>query len=504
MKIFSKDQIIEADRFTIENDPIASIDLMERAAKNCFEWINENIINNNSKLKFKIFCGTGNNGGDGLAIARLLTANNQKCDVYIVKYSDKYSPDFLINRKKLESIDVPVIEIDSENFPEIQPSEIVVDAIFGTGLSKPVTGFTARLIQHINKSGAKTISIDIPSGLFADSNEDNIKENIIAAHTTLSLEFPKLSFMLPEYGNYAGNIEIISIGISKSYIESTSTPYHYIDKKFACQILKKRKKFSEKKDYGHALIIAGSYGKMGAAILASKSCIRSGAGLVTAHIPQCGYEILQNSVPEAMISIDDEVANISTLPKLEKYNAIGVGPGVGTEKSTENIIKLLIQNSTVPLVFDADAINILAENKTWLSFIKPGSIFTPHIREFTRITEKPSNDFDVIRIAAEFTKKYQSYIILKGAHTTIFSPTGNIYFNSTGNPGMATAGSGDVLTGIITGLLTQNYNPADACILGVYLHGLSADIALQTESMESLIAGDIIQNIGNAFLSLIK
>lgn len=502
MKIFSSAQIREADAYTIANEPIKSIDLMERAASGCYDWI----INKFDKsFSYKIFCGVGNNGGDGLVIARKLFESGFDVEVYIARFSEKCSDDFTINYERLKKLNgIKYSEITGTifNLPLINSKQIFIDAIFGSGLSHPVTGFTAGIIKKINQSRATVISIDIPSGLFCDDNSSNTRENIVKAAYTLTFELPKLSFLFPENAENVGDWQIIPIGLDKKFISEVSVKNYFISKKTAGRILKPRKKFSHKGTYGHALLLCGSYGKMGAAVLASKACLRSGAGLTTVHIPKCGFEIVQTANPEAMASIDESEQFITTLPKLEKFNAIGIGPGIGIEKQTQNAVKLLIQNSSVPMVIDADAINKIAENKTWLSFVPKHSIFTPHPKEFERLCGKSSNDFERMQKQIDFAKKFNCYIILKGAHTCIACPDGEAFFNSTGNPGMATGGTGDVLTGFLTGLLAQKYSSKEACVLGVYLHGLAGDFAAEKKGFEALIASDIIESFGNAYLYL--
>jgi len=501
MKILPVEKIREADAFTIKNEPIESIELMERAARSCFKWIKKRT---NSSQPVKVFCGSGNNGGDGLAIARMLAKSYFEVQVFIFQPANKFSDDFVVNLERLKQYQEVVIVNLKENdkIPEIHKNDLVIDAIFGSGLTKPVQGYVAQIIREINASEAITISIDVPSGLFCDEDSTASGGAIIEADYTLTFQFPKLAFLLPGNDKYVGQWEVLPIGLAQSFIDGVTVHNYFVEKEDCQLLLKTRNKFAHKGTFGHALNISGSYGKMGAAVLSSKACLRSGAGLVTCHIPKVGYQILQTSVAECMISIDDHEHFFSTVPNLEFYNAIGVGPGIGLEKQTQNVLKLLIQNSSVPLVLDADAINILGENKTWISFLPPDSILTPHPKEFERLAGKTRNDFERLALQREFSVKNNVYVVLKGAHTCVSTPKGKCFFNSTGNPGMATAGSGDVLTGIILGLLAQNYTSFDACILGVYLHGLAGDIAAEKISPESMIAGDIIKNLGNAFNSL--
>ncbi len=503
MKILSAEQIREADAYTIAHEPVKSVDLMERAAKACVEWITHFYPGTGTTVR--VFCGTGNNGGDGLAIARLLSAKKYRVEVMIVRGGGKISGDFRINEERLKKIKgITVREISSKKQLPSAAGEpgIIIDALFGTGLSGPAEGTAAEVIYHINNSKAPVISIDVPSGLFCDKPSLSGSKNIVKATHTLTFELPKMAFMFPENAPFCGSWHVLPISLDKSFIAGAETKTYYTDEKAVRKIYRPRQKFSHKGNYGHALLLSGSYGKMGAAILASRACLRAGAGLLTTHIPRCGYSILQSAVPEAMVTTDSSDNILSDTIKPERYNAIGIGPGTGVEKQTQNMLKLLIQNTDLPLVIDADAINILAENKTWLSFVPANSIYTPHPGEFERLCGQAGDDFERQKIQSAFAVKYGVYVVLKGAHTAIACPDGSSHFNSKGNPGMATAGSGDVLTGIITGLLAQGYSSRDACLLGVYLHGLAGDIAEEKHGVEALLAGDIIEHIGNAFQKL--
>ena len=500
MKILSALQNREADAYTIAHEPIPSIDLMERAATKCFAWIQQNIGRNKS---FKIFCGTGNNGGDGLVIARLMAGKNIKVEIYILRINTNQTEDFTANLKRLTKLKKAQInDITSvEDIPSILESDIVIDAIFGSGLSRPVKdGIAADLIKTINKSAALTVAIDIPSGLFGDDNTNNNGEIIHATHT-LTFQFPKLAFMYGSNESYVGKWQLIPIGIHPTFIKDIITSNYYLELD-DCRLLKTRNNFSHKGIYGHALLVCGSFGKMGAAVLSAKACISSGVGLLTVHTPQCGYNILQTAIPEAMCSIDTEQGVFSDNINISSYSAIGVGSGIGTDERTQRALKLLIQNSGNPLVFDADAINILAENKTWISFVPHGSIFTPHPKEFERLVGKSSNETERQQMQIAFSKKHGVYIVLKGANTCISTPTSVCYFNSTGNPGMATAGSGDVLTGILTALLAQGYTPLETCLIGVYVHGLAGDLAAKNYGFEATTASRIIEMLGKAFKKL--
>ena len=496
MKILNAAEIRLWDQFTIEHEPVASVNLMERAATACVEWIKEkNLLSH----PFTIFCGKGNNGGDGLAIARLLTESYCNVQVFILEFGHKGTDDFQANLELLHQSRVDIRFIQSEeNFHQFKPGEIIIDALFGSGLNRPLEGVTAKLVSHLNHSGCRIISIDIPSGLSADQSS---KENIaVKANDTLSFQCYKPAFLVAENSLYTGNVHILDIGLHPDFYNSLITQNELTDGTIAGSIYKPRNNFSHKGNFGHALLVAGSYGKMGAAVLSAKACLKIGAGLLTVHIPKSGYDILQTSLPEAMVMTD---FNSSFVTKIEddllKYDAIGIGPGIGTASETKTLVHELFHSYSKPVVIDADALNIISSQKDLLKLIPAGSVLTPHPKEFERLFGPSKNDFERIQLASEKAKELNCIIILKGHHSFIVSPDTKGFFNNTGNAGMATAGSGDVLTGILIGLIAQNYSSIEAAILGVYIHGLAGDYAAGKESMEAMIAGDIINNLGNAF-----
>lgn len=499
MKILPVEKIREADAYTIANEPIASIDLMERAATKCFKWLKKRI---DPQRPVRIFCGLGNNGGDGLVIARLMAQYHQQISVYILRFSDKSSEDFRVNLERLDGMDNVLLSELAEDsvMPEIQAGDVVIDAIFGSGLTKPVQGLPSRVIRQINDSQALIVSIDMPSGLFCDKHTDIKAGAVVKADYTLTFQLPKLAFLFPENDNYAGEWIVLDIGLSEDYIRNAETSNYLLTREMAAGLIKPRTKFAHKGHFGHALLIAGGYGRMGAAVLAAEACLRSGVGLLHAHVPEKAVNVIQTAVPEAMITLDPDEECFSTLPNLGLYSAIATGPAIGFSDKTRKALKMLIQNSGVPLVLDADALTILGENKTWISFINRNSIFTPHPKEFERLVGKSRDDFHRNQLQREFCVKYGVYVILKGAHTCICGPDGVCYYNTTGNPGMATGGSGDVLTGLILGFMAQNYHPRAACLLGVYLHGLAGNLSAKKNGMEALIAGDIVKKIGKAFI----
>ena len=504
MKILNSEQLRAADAYTITHEPIQSIELMERAAGVCVRWITGYFHNDTF---FKVVCGMGNNGGDGLAIARLLHDKGYGVEVYILPFFSRSSHDFNVNLKRLDAIkNISVKEIKDANeisVTDIQNKPVVIiDAILGSGLSKPIEGKLAEAVQRINSLKCPVVSIDMPSGLMMEDNAKANRKDIINATFTLTFETPKLAFFFADNAKQVGEFFILDIGVGKKFLAEQKSSKYFLTQDMVTPILKPRPRFSHKGTFGHALLIAGGFGKMGAAILAAKSCLRAGVGLLTMHIPGCGYYILQTAVPEAMVQVDEQEKEFSGIKDIEKFNAIGIGPGIGQSDNAAKGLKLLIQNTKLPLVLDADALNILSENITWLSFLPKGSILTPHPGEFARLVGKIADGYQLYLTQIEFARKHSIYLVLKGAYTSIATPEGEVYFNSTGNPGMATAGSGDTLTGIITGLLAQGYTPKESALMGVYLHGLAGDIAANEIGQEALIAEDITNCLGKAFKHL--
>jgi ADP-dependent NAD(P)H-hydrate dehydratase / NAD(P)H-hydrate epimerase len=500
MKVFTTSQIRDIDAATIKNEPVASIDLMERAAKACAEWMSAQLDRKDPVI---IFAGPGNNGGDGWAIARLIADKGfTHVHLYQLQLSAELSPDTVMNRQRLISQDrVPVSVIGSSaQFPKMGPPAIVIDALFGSGLSRPLGGLAAELVKHINASGCKVIAVDLPSGLMGEDNAGNTMDCVIRAHHTLTFQFPKLSFFFSENEAFVGEWTVLDIGLHQESIEKTPAPYYYVIGNDIASRIAPRRKFSHKGTYGHALLLAGSYGMMGAAVLASRACLRAGAGLLTVHIPKQGYCIMQIAVPEAIVSLDPSEECFSELPDLRPYTAAAVGPGIGTRPAVEEALNDLILQCRVALVIDADALNLIAAHKEMQRHIPESSILTPHPKEFERLAGKTDTGYERLMKQIEFARVHKVIVVLKGANTSIAMPDGTCFFNSTGNPGMATGGSGDVLSGILLSLLAQGYKPADAALAGVYLHGLAGDCAAMKTGRHALIASDIIDNLGEAFL----
>ncbi len=494
--ILAPKQIYKAEQQTIKKQKITTTQLMEQAGAACFEWIDKHL--KGASVKIHIFCGIGNNGGDGLVIARKLIKHGYFVKTYIVNLSTKRSKDFLVNFEKLKELgEWPEIINNKEqlnNF-EIDENAMIIDAIFGIGLNRTPQGIAKDTIQYLNQTNAYILSIDLPSGLFANEPVTD-KSTCIKAYQTITFETPKLAFLLPENELFSNKVEVIPIGLEKDFIQQKDVNYYLVEKSDILKKHKKRNNFSHKGTYGHSLLIGGSFGKIGAVTLASKASLKIGSGLVTAYIPKCGYTILQTSIPEVMVEIDQnnqlEFFNFKTKP-----NSIGIGIGMGKSSKTVIGFEKFLKENAIPLVVDADALNILSENKKLLEYIPENSIFTPHPKELERLIGTWNNDYEKLEKAKKISDKYKIIVIIKGYRTAIIQAN-KIFFNPTGNPGLATAGSGDVLTGILTGLLAQGYTPINASILGVYLHGKSADLAMESETQETLIASDIISYLAKA------
>ncbi|NLP57531.1 NAD(P)H-hydrate dehydratase [Lutibacter sp. B1] len=500
MYILSPKQISLADKATIENNNIASIDLMEHAATLCFQWLHNRL--QGQKIKIHIFCGIGNNGGDGLVMARLLYQHDYNVQCNVVNFSEKRTEEFLTNYNRLKELgEWPNVITNKEEFPEVAYGDIVVDAIFGNGLTRKPEGFTKELIQYLNNTEAFILSIDFPSGLFGDKTVVDT-DSVIKSNHILTFQSPKLAFLLPENKQYVNTWEVIDIGLDANFINSLEPENHLVTKNEILDIYQPRNKWSHKGTYGHSLIIGGSFGKIGAVTLATKGALKIGSGLVSTYLPKCGYDILQISVPEAMVEVDDDTAleyfNIKT-----KATVIGVGPGMGIAEKTALGFENFIKENKLPLVIDADAINLLSQNLDLIKYLPKNSILTPHPKELERLLGTWKNDYDKIEKATNFSKENDVIIVIKGANTLIIDGDYK-YFNSTGNPALATGGSGDVLTGIITGLIAQGYKPKNAAILGVYLHGKTADIAIQETGYETFTASSILEYLPDAILDLFR
>jgi len=496
MKILTTEQIRAADAYTIKNRPIKSIDLMEQASAAFAECYLTLPV---GQLPVTVICGPGNNGGDGLAIARLLAKKNFDVAVWLVRFSSALSADCSVNLDRWKEIG-PLTEItSSEQIDKLTASPVVIDAIFGSGLSRGTSGLAAEMIQFINRSGRRIVAVDMPSGLFAD--RPNPAGEIIEAHYTLSFQVPKLAFFLPQNYRYVGDWKVLDIGLSQQFIEEAKTNWYSIDLPLVQEFARPPHRFAHKSSFGHALLVAGSRGKIGAAVLAARAALRGGVGLLSVHVPACGYTTLQTAVPEAMCQSDINPEICTGVDLSEKITTVGIGPGLGTMDETMKGIRRLLEQVTFPVVVDADGLNILSEHRECLELLPTQSILTPHPKEFERLAGEARDDYHRLQLQRDFAGRFKVILIYKGAHSTVALPDGSLYFNTTGNPGMATAGSGDVLTGFITGLLARTRDPFLASVSGVYLHGLAGDLAARKISETSLIAGDIIRTIGPAIRS---
>ena len=500
MVIPNAQQVREWDAYTIQHEPVLSIDLMERAATKCVEWIESQPW---QQKHFRVFCGKGNNGGDGLAIARLLFKKKYAVSVYITELGKQGSQDFQTNLQLLHELSFTTLHFiqGEDQFPNIIRNEIVVDALFGSGLNKPLKDLPALLVRHINKSEATIVSVDLPSGMLMDSSSKG--NNVVAADHTLTFQSYKLALLVQENAPLIGEVHVIDIGLDPAFIDTRDFDKEMLTQALIKKIFKPRNRFAHKGDFGHALLVCGSYGKIGAAVLAAKACIHSGVGLLTCHLPRCGYQIMQTAVPEAMVISGQNEEIISQLPEsIEKYSCIAIGPGIGTAEQTQKIVSFLIRRFQKPLVIDADGLNCMALQKELLNLLPSHSVLTPHPKEFDRLFGVHENDFDRIETAKQKSGELNAIIVLKGHYTLIATPGGKSWFNNTGNAGMATGGTGDVLTGIITSLIAQKYSPLHSAILGVYLHGLAGDLAAGRLSEEYIAAGDLIRFLSGAFLKM--
>ncbi len=492
MKIPDANQLRGWDEATIEKQNITSLVLMERAAQQCTDWIADHYKFGQKQIL--IICGKGNNGGDGLAIARQLQQRGFNTNVFIADWDEKESNDFKKNKERLQQTDVKISFIKSENeFPNIDANSLVIEALFGFGLNRKLEGNHAALINYINQQNAIVISIDVPAGMFTDATS---KGNVmVKAATTLTFQTLKLCFLMAENADYFGDVHVLSIGLNQEFETTLQSKFVFTDISMVSSFYKKRKQFSNKGTYGHALLVAGNEGKVGAAVMCATSCLRSGVGLLSCSLPPNDFAILHTAIPEAMMIERGKEDDVS------KYSVIGAGPGLGKEEATTLLLHKLLQQFKKPMLIDADALNLLAEHEDWWKDVPQGSVLTPHPKEFDRLFGESGDDFERMNKAVENSGKNKVIIVLKGAYTLVTDGERS-YFNSTGNNGLATGGSGDILTGLITGLLSQHYEPFAAAIVGVYLHGLAADLCLDEQSFESLLPMDVVQHFGKAFKQL--
>jgi NAD(P)H-hydrate epimerase len=472
---------------------------MERAASKCVDWIWKNYPGG----QFAVFCGSGNNGGDGLAIARILAAQHKRpVDIYILGDHNSGSEDFKHNYSRLNEFDhnLYLLDEDSHLF-SIGDSVVLIDAMFGTGLTRPVDGWRTKVFESVNLHPGDIVSVDIPSGLFSDKLESNPFVAIKAKHT-LSFHVPKMSFLFRENQKNVGTFHVLDIGLDRSFHQHQSSPFYYSTRSDIRSILKQKDQFNHKGDHGHLLLASGSIGKMGAAVLAARAALRAGCGLLTVRIPRTGLNVLQTAVPEAMCIPDTSENDLSEIRIDSRYSALAAGPGIGVSPKTTDALGELLSSINIPMVLDADALNILSQNHRWLHSLPKETVLTPHPKEFDRLFGEHHTSFERLQKLQMKAQELGVVIVLKGAYTRVALPDGSIHFNSTGNPGMGTAGSGDVLTGIIGSLLAQGYSTSEAAILGVYIHGLAGDLVAEDHGVEMMVAGDIVEDLPKAFANV--
>lgn len=496
MKILSAPQIKECDQTTIRTG-ISSIQLMEKAANACASWI----VNNMKNIKkVQVFCGKGNNGGDGFAVARLLYEKAIDVEVYIDRDKQDFSEDAKINYKKIRKNSGIVFKYFSEFLPDNNENSLIIDALFGYGLNRNLSGRVKAVVDQLNSSRQPKLAIDIPSGLYADKMTDD-NSTVFKADITLTFQFYKRSFMHPETGRFCGTIELLDIGLDQQFIDDAKTDFFVADRQMIRSIYQPRADFSNKGTFGKSILVGGSYGKMGSVLMSTLAALRTGSGLTFTMAPDCGYGILQSQVPEAMFvnSGDNYIDKLD----IQEKSVYGIGPGLGKEKLTQQALFDFLKSYKNPVVLDADALNILAESKKQ-NLIPENSVITPHPLEFERLFGKTHDSFERLDLAKKKAKEHQIYIVLKDHHTAVVTPQGLVFYNITGNSGMAKGGSGDVLTGILTSLISQKYEPESACILGVWLHGMAGDLAAEQFSKEAMLPTDLIHKIADVFKLLSK
>ena len=484
LKLLTSSQIQDADKYSIKNKFHISVDLMEEAA-NAFVAAFISYLPNRNK-SITVYCGSGNNGGDGLAIARLLFQEGYKnLQVKIAWFNEGYTDDFNINLDRLNDIDVSVEifeTLDTDTFTE--NSEIIIDGLLGSGLSRPLAGEWEELVKLLNSLNRRVVSIDIPTGLRSEGILSPT-DTVIHSDLTICFQRPKINFFFPECAEALQNFKIVQIGLDEDFIQALKSCWELVEDSDIKSLIKSRKRFTHKGTYGHALIVAGSKETMGAALLAADACLHAGAGLTSAFIPEAGLTSLNSRQPEVMAVLRENF-NFFDFHSLDKYQCIAVGPGIGKENSTIALVYYLLDNYKSAMVLDADALNILAENRAWLKLVPPNSILTPHMKEFDRLFGDHSSTWERIETAKIKAAEYQIIILLKNQYSFIVFPDGRVRINSTGNPAMAVGGMGDVLTGIIAAFLAQGYSSENAVTIACYLHGLAGDL-LKTKGGMSII-----------------
>jgi hydroxyethylthiazole kinase-like uncharacterized protein yjeF len=491
LPLLTAQQIREADAYAIANEPISSIDLMERASKAFVSWFINCYPDKNQSIS--VYCGTGNNGGDGLAIARLLKSHQYKnINVKIARYTDKTAADFDGNLIRLNTTGIPITTLKPEDDLPAENSDIIIDAMLGSGLNKPLAGNYKKLVAYINGLQKTIVAVDVPTGFFTEGDID-MDATAIKASLVITFHQPKINFLLPESAPVIKCWEAVHIGLDDAFIQSLNLPYQWVEESDIKKLLKPRRRFSNKGTYGHALLIAGQDKTMGAALLTACACAYAGSGLTTACIPGSGLTALNTHMPELMAIIrrGNEPPDI----KWEQFNAIGIGPGLGKDDEALTLLKSALTNYNKPIVVDADGLNLLAENQSLLKTLPAGSILTPHMKEFDRLFGEHTSWWQRIQTAVKKAQEYNIFILLKNDYTITATPEGEIYFNSTSNPAMAIGGMGDVLTGIITSLLAQKYSPKEACIIGAYIHGKAGDELALPNKLNVVLPGQLAEHL---------
>ena len=505
MKILDAKQLKVLEQETLANQYISSFKLIEKAAAKLVEALGERhkLYHNN----FVILCGKGNNGADGLALARLLKEAGAFVKVYLWQ-TKKYGADNIQHQEVLEDRGIKVEKFTpAKHKIAIKEQDIIIDALFGIGLRESLEEEWSDFFTFLNEvTCVDRIAIDVPSGMQVNG-EILTSMPIFRADMVYTFQVPKLNFLLPENKCYVGDFKVIDIQLDEAALAKEETRYYFLDKQEVINFVHKPSKFSHKGTFGHGLIIGGSYGKMGAVVLASKAVLKVGAGLVTSYIPKCGYQIVQSALIEGMCEVDNQEEYIANFIPTVGFSAVGIGVGLGQQPQTvEGFRNYLMDKETkgTALVLDADAINILAKHSELVKELPINTILTPHPKELERLIGPWENDSDKLAKAKQLAQAHQLIIVIKGAHTAIILPSGEVYFNSTGHWGMGTAGAGDVLTGILVGLLSQGYTGKEAALLGVYLHGLSGLCAIEQLSPFTMLASDLISNLSAAYIKLME
>lgn len=506
MKLFTVEEIKAIERTTMEKDGGSPRSLVERAGQEAARAIARRW---GPSQRIIIFAGQGNNGADALATAAFLLGTGYKPAVFLLNVGgSRLSEECRRWRDEIRArfgADA-LVEVTGQHFsaPELQPSDVVVDGLFGIGLREPLMGGFMALARYINESGAKVVSLDIPSGMFGDWNRQLITRNVFHADLTLTMQFPKLAFFFAENAEMVGQWEVLDIGLSREAIDQRSTNFMYIEEGEIANLIQPRQRFCSKADFGSACLVAGRYGMVGASVLAARGALNSGVGKLTIHGPQCSFEICQSAVPEAMFHADVNKISVSKIALDRPFTAVGIGPGLGTDEATVDALdRFLRSRPSTPLVIDADGLNCIAKRPSLLEQLPMLTVITPHAGEFDRLFGESGTDESRLIKAIDAARRYNILILLKGAYTALVRPDG-VYFNSTGTPALATPGSGDVLTGILTSFIAQGYKPEIASILAAYVHGLAGRIAARTKGVAGTSASDIAAAVGPAIDRLVN